>query len=560
MNELNDTPVVDAPEMDPFAEMEAANDMAAEDALAAMGAGNDLEAAGGNKVAVVELKALKVNSAEMLTIFKEINEYMGQMLGSFAELDNYFKSASQVFFNQAAQIQVRKNMPREERNELLINVGLGIATLGIGGMVKSFKTSQALQGIKYQLKQEAGFKLSRLKEMKPVVARGLAAAHKQFNDLDLGTIDGCENVSMPFNNYRAVLYHYTLLLYLIETYEAAQNDQFQGRIKLPTAYDINRLIMRQLLGLCSLPEYGHGMDKEEFNYRVLEQMANNGQDLSHYFVAMLTDMKQATEWRFKSINNHNLRAIVITAIDAQMMALVIHELHPLPAREMEAEFDEDDRLVSASIYQHFLEIGRLAMNHNTTFISQSLLENPTFQGMIDHLSNMEDIHKEWENRQILTMTNLVLFGVLGFCLGMFEFDLAWYWSLLTGVGGLVVGYLFLPITSMQNKYTEKLTHWERTVQQHHKRVAGHEAYVDIAELDSKNKKGWLMVLLFGVIGLIFTPIGAIIGAFIGAAIGFGGQGAEEMEEYDYMKVPGTKAWKAWFMMVILIGANLFLFL
>lgn len=193
-------------------------------------------------------------------------------------------------------------------------------------------------------------------------------------------------------------------------------------------------------------------------------------------------------------------------------------------------------------------------------MSKTLLANKTYGEMIGHYLDMLKIHDEWENRTTVSGINILLFGVLGFCLGMFEFDLAWYWSLLTGMGGLFVGYILVPISSIQNKYTEKLTHWERTVQQHNKRVAGHEAFIDIAEVDSKNKKGWWLVILFGIIGIIFGPIGAIIGAFIGAAIGFGDHGAEDMDEYDYTKMPGVKAWKGWLMMLILIGANIAIFL
>lgn len=554
MNELNNT--LKESDMDPFAQMEAANSQASEDSISVMGNGNGLVAAGVNEIAIT---VPKVNSTEMLKLFKEINESMGQLLSSFAELDSYFKSASQVFFNQAAQIKVSENMSGNERNELLVNLGLGVATLGVGGMVKSFKTSQALSNIKYQLKQEAAYKLSRFKEMKPMVAGCLAAANTQFNQCSFQTRTDCENVSMPFNNYRAVLYNYALLLYMIETYEAAQNDAFQGRIKLPTAYDINRLILRQLLGLCSLPVYEYGKDTDEFNYRVLEQMANSGQDLSEPLQRLLNDMKQATEWRFKSHKYPNAGAVVITAMDAQMLALVIHELHPLPSKEEEVEFDEDDRLVSESIYKRFRDIGKSALDNNTTFISQSLIANTTFEGIIDHYADMQLIYKEWESRGAIAWVNFLLFGVLGFCLGMFQFDLAWYWSLLTGVVGLVVGYMILPFSSTEETYKEKLTHWERTVQQRSKRAAGHEAFINIAEVDSKNKKGWLLVLLFGVIGMILGPIGAIIGAFIGAAIGFGNDGAEEMGEYDYTKVPGVKAWKGWFMMFILIGANIAIF-
>ena len=493
-----------------------------------------------------EVPAVKEFSAESkLKIFSDINEYLGNLSETLSQIDNRFKSEAQAFYDRADKLANKRNIKEEDLTQICTEVLSGFIVQGCGSAISFVKTSVALSNVKAILKQEAEHKLPYLEPLINdswgivTVAYDRFLAHYNEDSFYL------KEVAEHFNDLKLSLYHYYLAFYAQNIYINALNGTLANTIKMPTLYDVNRLLYFEM-------KKSDPFADNDFSYDTLMSLSL---DLDSARKVIGEDLNEIIN-NLEEVQNISIPATVL-AYDPQMMALAINEVNPTPQSFESTPFTNEDEALPASndIYDPFVNVMGISYDYyKTSVFAEIVNDNPSLDTVVNHWAAMIRNNEEYKKVDNLLGIVMLMLGVTGCMIGI-SYSLAWYWCAACAFAGLLVAYAIVPVTKMKTKFRKKAHCIERAIQEEASFNAGYLEHVPLNEMASSNRKGWLYGIIGACIGAIAGPIGIIVGIIIGLALADNSSKFEKFDT-DYSKIEIKWRFKWITILVLLIVCNL----
>lgn len=473
-----------------------------------------------------EAQAPTVSTSEMLRVFQDINQLMGEFLNSLTPLDQQFTNIANNFFATANRLADKENLSEEEMMEAVTNGVTGGLVQGVGNLINAFRTQQAIQKVKSILYQEATAKMdivNALVEEMPLVRN--AAWDNFSNAFDHDST--FEITTTAFNDLRTTLYMEDLLTYLQATYNEALNGNFQNWVSYPSLYVENQFLL----------------------YKVLTD-TENGDSEATTLINRRKSIDSLIQNAISYMSNSHApdSRTYIFASDPQIMGVAIHDYYPMPEISEYAEVEESGLMpISIKHYELFESLYGTAHDHEKdSSLASYVLYNDALLDTLHHYFSIKSMVDRYDSRMGWYVANIILIAILAFLAAFIKFDLAWYWSLLIGIGAGIIGAWATPFSALEELFHKKITYGERTIQLNNRTIAGYTDPINLAELESKNNKVWLWGLLGAIAGFCFIPIpgGLIIGAILGFWLGKSNKDTDEVTDYNYENISEGSTWKA----------------
>lgn len=478
-----------------------------------------------------------------IRITEEINNYLGDFFNSLKPLNISFAQQADVYYGNArriAQNAENRQLSEQEFEEVAKNILTGLMINGVGTLLSTIKTQAALEDVKVILRNDAKDKLSSIETILKNIDDVINISEEQFlMAANMKPYDP-NDILEKFNVFRLNLYCRNLACFLDATYKAALDNCFQDEYPFPDTFIINQNLFTWLFDL----NEKHSSDQAIIEY---QRKGING------IIESIT----------KSIKNGTQPTVpeMLLAKDPGLMAVAIHNYNPIETIGYDNEGDpigvDDDNLepLCGSYLRNFYDLYILACEHeNSSPIAKSLQDNKSLEEACTHILQLYIIPKDYQKRMFVININMFLGGILAFLVSMM-YGLAWYWSLLIGVIGLVIMSWLSPTSSVTYKFMKKLNYVERAIIVRMKYKAGYSETVDLQQIEDNNRTSWIFGAIGFFIGAIAGPIGAIVGLLIGLRVSSAlKEHDDEKTAYDYENVHTGKPWKGYIMTTILVMA------
>lgn len=483
-----------------------------------------------------------VDNAQTIKTIREIDNLMGDFFRSLKPIDEQFAKIADGFFLEASKYNDKKKLTDEETAEALANVALGVLTKGVGNLLSTVRTTEALANVKQILKKDADAKLEAVNRLSESTERMEDAMEEAFKTtLESGTD---QQVLASFDNLRNFLYNTALLEYLKATYTAAKEGKFQDWMDFPTMSDVNLFMMSKYLDSEERPETA----SDEAYAKQIHSIIN----------ALMAEVQDSLD----NGKPYSRRALIF-ASDPGIMSLALCISNPLSDEEATTftlseliEDDENLRPLSLQQYLKFMSLTASATTNTDAPLSENIRNNATLQNLTNHYTEMVMTGREYEERTHTYYFIVVLMGLTAGMASYVNFDLVWYWAVAIAVAAWIILWRLAPWSSLKEKYHTKITCIDRTIQLDARKGCGYEEIVNLADVEEKNNKAWLYAILGAVVGFLLIPIpgGLIIGALAGFFLGKGG--SVEAADYDYTKIDTGKGTQAkillWLMVAVAV--------
>lgn len=432
-----------------------------------------------------------------LHIMKVVSEEMGNFLDMLKEVDEKFARMADVWFDNARAIASKDKLNEKDEDELIANLCIAIGTIGVGNIWKTVQTSIKLNDVKKTLKQYGKDRLHALRNLLTNQQEMLSSAEANFS-----RSSNVEDILRTYSTLRDTRYFLNCTQYLVSTYEAAQDDTFQNEVAYPSLFDINTELF--------------------FNVLTDTQKASSKEAILKF--RQETVVKEANEASKKILDGSNAtKAQVLLVADEAVSAMAVYNVNPLPEnQDTLTEIDDNTECpwycATDSPYFRMTVADEVSIGAESE-LARHVRNNNFLNNFKEHFIEIGNANKRFQSCTKLYMSNVWLFGILMFFIALFNWDLAWYWSLGIGVIAFIIGGMMAPVSSLEEEFRAKVTKIERCIQIESLKKAGYVKPISLYDIHSTNSKKWYLIVIGGVIGLVGGPIGCIIGLLIGAALG-----------------------------------------
>lgn len=479
-----------------------------------------------------------LDQREVVRVFKDISNYMGDFFNSLKPVDAHFAQLADEEYAKASQLASKENLTEEEFDDMMVNILSAITITGVGEMFKTIQTAQALNEVKKILREEARQKLKLFKKTKKSMSTIYEAANERFQEVSQN-LDDPDDIYEKFCALRIAMYNDLLLEFLIATYEAANENKFQGEFNYPVLFFLNQSFLYNWI-LCI-------DEKTSSEEATLNTRRKYIKSFIEKIERTITDNLTPTPEE------------IVFAKDPGLMAVAIHDYNPYETIGYTDDGDEvgvdsnslhPDCADELRIFYDLYKVGDA--NSTQSDLANSLVQNKSLEEGVLHILNLFSVSMDYKKRMMSVNINLFLGGILGFVVSM-AYGLKWYWSLGIGVVCCVLMAKASREKSITRKFMKKLNYVERAIKMTALNNGGYTEPINLQQIDVNNKSGCLLAVIGFLIGCIGGPIGAIVGALVGFGINKFLNSEEKLNnEYDYDSVSTGKAWKGYMVTAMLV--------
>lgn len=469
---------------------------------------------------------------------EEADRLLSSLFETMSSIDQNAANIARGFYQQAEAIA--DTTGKIDKDALAAAITLecvGDAIKGVGQFINWFKKNKALNEIKATLRSEAKIKL-------PIIRRhlgNLSAIVDGYQDAYDNFNGSAEDGYTLFQNLRLAQYTFDLNIYLRDTYQAVMEGNFYNG-EMPSIYSVNRQYIDNFIN----PKKGFTEAEVFQNYvEAMEPFLTS--------IADKTAMDEAP-----TLDEY------VFARDSTMMYTAIHDYYPLSRdndlADLRSDKDPDDLiLVSEGFYDDFARLFYEGSEHQNSLLGSALYGNEALDMIAQHYPQFWGIRRDYNSRRRLYTINNFLLGILFFLIAFGYWDWKWYWSLATGIGGMILGYWAAPFKTLKSIYHLKETCVNRTIQAVSLSNSGYKETLNLAKIETEHTKSILAALIWGVIGQFVIPV-PVIGFIIGAVFGFMGSG--DAEDYggrpiDYQQIKTGSRWKSIMVCILLSLSTLY---
>lgn len=482
-------------------------------------------------------------SNKSLKVFQTINDMMGDFFNSIKTLNSSFSAYADAFYNNARNIGTsleKRKLTEQEFDEMVGNILAGTVINGVGEVWASVQMQRQLNEVKELLRKDAlandEAKYKAIKGIKENIQDTVDAACEQY-DLCVERNSTFDDLHEKFDAMRLALYNQRLVLFLYATYNAAIEDRFQNDYPYPNLYDLNLMLF-------------------EFVLDLKEKHSSNEAKTQYY----RKEIEKAIDGIASAIKGERVPSVgeTLLSMDSGLMGVAIYLSNP--TQTIECNEDEligvDDDTIEPycrDFLSKFVALYKECLQFNSTSqLATYLFNNKAFTDGVEHILQLFFVPEAYKKRMLIININIFLSGILAFISSM-EYGLKWYWSLLIGVVGFVLIAVLSPGKSTTQKFMKKLNYVERAIKFTALKNAGYQETIDLHAIQIKNNSKWIFAIIGALFGLIFTPVGAVIGFFVGIGLAkFLSDDDEKEQEYDYTAVSTGKSWKGYAVTVVLV--------
>lgn len=479
-----------------------------------------------------------LDQQKVVKVFEDISNYMGDFFNSLKPVDAHFAQLADEEYAKARQIASKKNLTEQDFDDMMVNILSAITITGVGEMFKTIQTAQALNEVKKILREDAKDKLKSFKKTKKSISTIYEAANERFQEVSQN-IDDPDDIYEKFCALRTTMYNDSLLDFLIATYEAANENKFQGKFNYPVLFFLNQSFLYNWI-LCI--DEKTSSDEATLNTR------------RKYIKSFIEKIKRTITSNLTPTPEE-----IVFAKDPGLMAVAIHDYNPYETIGYTDDGNEvgvdsnslhPDCADELLIFDDLYKVGDA--NSTQSDLANSLVQNKSLEEGVLHIRNLFSVSKDYQKRMLFININLILGGILGFVVSM-AYGLKWYWSLGIGVVCCVLIAKFSPEKTITRKFMKKLNYVERAIKMTALNNGGYTEPINLQQIDVNNKSGCLLAVIGFLIGcLLGGPVGAIVGALIGFGVTkFLNSEEKPNNEYDYGSVSTGKAWKGYIVTAIL---------
>lgn len=488
---------------------------------------------------------------------REIDEYLAKTFDMMSQIDETYGKMAAFFTDHANQVMGNRDYEELSKDEQsLANVYM-LAALAVSGacaVVKGVTETMALEKVKRLHRKVAEAKYESLGRMIDRAQRnhdeaaGVLARHNnnQFQSVEVrdNFKDIADMLEAELCQYRDVRFRLDMLLWLKEEYEAWLDNRLYSDAPMPT------------MGQASVAAI-YILNKQEIPY----SREKREKDLKDFGQKLADNMQLSGTVNGKQFfNSFELLAM----IDSQLSAVLEHgymDKDPFvnaisgPAEDEEDQDIDLDKLSCKRLY------ATLYVNSGNGTVAEGILsQNPVVGDSVDSLQSFEAMNSEYEKGLgRITVSGVLLLAAA--VMPIWQFDLAWYWLLALSVLAVILVVKFFPhraIHRMQDRLINKFDMMSSNYRYYMANMGGLiEPKSNVKEMAKSRNRFWAGLIIGGIIGLFFTPIGAIIGAVLGAIIGSGLSDDDDTHGEGWQNIRICNPVKQW--ITIVIAALLVLF-
>lgn len=479
-----------------------------------------------------------LDQRKVVRVFEDISNYMGDFFNSLKPVDAHFAQLADEEYAKARQLASKDNLTEQEFDDMMVNILSALTITGVGEMFKTIQTAQALNEVKKILREEARQKLKLFKKTKKSMSTIYEAANERFQEVSQN-LDDPDDIYEKFCALRTAMYNDSLLEFLIATYEAANENKFQGEFNYPVLFFLNQsFLYNWILCIDEKTSYDEATlnTRRKYIKRFVEKIERT----------IINDLTPTPEE-------------IVFAKDPGLMAVAIHDYNPYETIGYTDDGDEvgvdsnslhPDCADELRIFYDLYKVGD--SNSAQSDLANSLVQNKSLEEGVIHILNLFSVSMDYKKRMMSVNINMFLGGILGFVVSM-AYGLKWYWSLGIGVVCCVLMAKASREKSITRKFMKKLNYVERAIKMTALNNGGYTEPINLQQIDENNKSGCLPAVIGFLIGCIGGPIGAIVGALVGFWITKLLNSEEQPNnEYDYDSVSTGKAWKGYMVTAILV--------
>lgn len=505
----------------------------------------------------------------------EIDEYLGQTFDAMSVIDESYGKISSFFIEMADQRFGDTDfdkLSKNEQKEASLYMAAAIAVQGVCAVTKGIKETIALENVKRLHRQVA-------EQRHGSLPRQIERARRCHDDAAMTLL---QHNGHPFRSseikktfqatanlletelcqYRDLRFRLDMLLWLQDEYEAWLEGRLYSDTPMPTMGQATiaaiYLVAGKRVHACrintpeAIPEMIQAAQPPVSKDNLRAELSKFGDEL----VAGLDFSKFPNGKDFISAFE------ILAVIDTQMAAVLEYyslDADPLAEARAEAGPDAEDSELDVDKVTCYRLYGNICYNSTSEEYPQihaALENNPVackslacFEAFFDMLDKCK------RGLTMGTINGLLIAAAV--ILPFWTFKWSWYWALGVSVvlffivRGIFIGPSLRGITS---NFMTKFQMMNCYYKHHLMRDAGLvEPRSRIKEMAKSRNHIWIGIIVGGLIGMIFTPLGAIIGAIIGALIGSGSSGDYDDHGEGWEEVKICSPVKQWLTLIV-VGA------
>lgn len=249
---------------------------------------------------------------------------------------------------------------------------------------------------------------------------------------------------------------------------------------------------------------------------------------------------------------------LLAMIDLQLGAVLEHgalDKDPLAdARENVGGDDGDeeydmDRISCKRLYATlYLNAKQGSMVKETLSDSSVVLDSMnSYEAFLD----MKDAYDKGMQR---TVVNSILM-VAAVLVPIWTLDWKWYWRLALSVVALFVVILMFTRKSARHINDNYLTKFSKMASNYEYHIAKLGGLIEpkskVKEMEKSRNGFWWGLIIGGLVGLLFTPLGMIVGAVVGAILGSVASGSEDTHGEGWQEIKICSPARQWITTVIM---------
>lgn len=469
--------------------------------------------------AVVERKDIAPMQGGPAKFVREIDEYLAGIFDEMTQIDENYGKVSAFFSEHAEQVLGDRDydkLSKDEQSLANVYMAAAVAVNGMCAVVKGIKETVALEKVRWLHRKVAEAKYESLGRMIERAqqchddAAGVLARHNRTPYQSTEVRDNFQVIANMLEDelcqYRDVRFRLDMLLWLKDEYEAWLNDRLYSDTPMPT------------MGQASVAAI-YVLNGQQIPYS-REKRENDLKDFGHKLADNMQLSGTVNGKQF--FNSFELLAM----IDSQLSAVLEHgymDEDPFvnaifgPVEDEEDQDIDLDKLSCKRLY------ATLYVNSGNGTVAEGILsQNPVVGDSVDSLQSFEAMNSEYEKGLgRITVSGVLLLAAA--VMPIWQFDLAWYWLLALSVLAVILVVKFFPLRAihrMQDKLINKFDMMSSNYRYYMANMGGLiEPKSNVKEMAKSRNRFWAGLIIGGIIGFFFTPIGAIIGAVLGAIIG-----------------------------------------
>lgn len=324
-----------------------------------------------------------LDQQKVVKVFEDISNYMGDFFNSLKPVDAHFAQLADEEYAKARQIASKKNLTEQDFDDMMVNILSAITITGVGEMFKTIQTAQALNEVKKILREDAKDKLKSFKKTKKSISTIYEAANERFQEVSQN-IDDPDDIYEKFCALRTTMYNDSLLDFLIATYEAANENKFQGKFNYPVLFFLNQSFLYNWI-LCI--DEKTSSDEATLNTR------------RKYIKSFIEKIKRTITSNLTPTPEE-----IVFAKDPGLMAVAIHDYNPYETIGYTDDGNEvgvdsnslhPDCADELLIFDDLYKVGDA--NSTQSDLANSLVQNKSLEEGVLHIRNLFSVSKDYQN-------------------------------------------------------------------------------------------------------------------------------------------------------------------